>query len=468
MPSIYTLLPGLPEWFWYPITFIYGAIVGSFVNVVIYRLPLGMSLSRQASHCPHCNHYLRAWDNVPLLGFLAVGGKCRYCRAPISWRYFTIELLTACLWVALYQRVSGQTSISWVDYVAQALFASVLIAMIFIDLDHFIAPDELNYVGIFLGVGRDIVCLVMAYSAGSYVWAEWSDRFAYFHYLPRALPGGLVYGGVLFAVSMIGFVYYAREPGESVASVLRRFFVDDEIEPATETAVMDEPATVDAEPEDDEAPPRLRFAPGFIALVSAALLATVVGAWGLLALALPALGFGLLARRTGEPFGRALVRFFHSDEDVLFGKGEEDLEAAADADQFAREAETGQHGGMGLGDVKLALAIGAILGPALALLSLFVATFVGATTGIAIAIRHRRSLRYGVPFVPFMAVGAIVTMLFGPAFLTWYVGLMSPEKPVPPAVPIRRAHRPALTSRQAPIPASSIGRSAPVSAPRGR
>lgn len=171
------------ENFWYLIVFGYGAIVGSFLNVLIYRMPLGMSVSKPASHCPNCNHYLGFWDNIPLFAFLVLKGRCRYCRIPISWRYFTVELLTACLWTALFYQVANRSPISWADFLAQALFASVLISVIFIDLDYFIIPDELNWIGIGLGLGRDIACLLLAHQAGSYILSQANDHYAYFGWL---------------------------------------------------------------------------------------------------------------------------------------------------------------------------------------------------------------------------------------------------------------------------------------------
>jgi prepilin signal peptidase PulO-like enzyme (type II secretory pathway) len=517
----YEHFPELPDWFWYPITFMYGAIVGSFLNVIIYRLPLSLSLTHPASSCPRCGNKLRATDNVPLLGFLLLRGRCGFCETPISWRYFSVELVTACLWTALYHRISGNTGISWVDYVAQALFASVLVAMIFIDLDHFIAPDELNWVGIGLGVARDLVCLGLAfYAAGGamgYTWQEYAPRFLYFGWLPRFIVGALTYGGILYLVSMAGFVAYARGENESLPSVLRRFFtladLPEEIEasqknaeaattPAaatpppspsptptpieaeaetartwgtpvakmlpTEHPAASESATeatvgAETEEEEDEGPPRLRLSPGMLAVLSAALLWTVMGPWALLALVVPVGAFVVLSRHPGETVGGTVVRFFRpaSDEDYAgaptafpaslappddatgvqpaevdwdsLTPAERAAAAKADSDQFAKEAESGKFGGMGLGDVKLALAVGAVLGPALSLLSLMIATLVGAVTGVAIARAHGRSLRYGVPFVPFMAFGAIVAMLYGPAILDWYLGQFHADPPAPPA-----------------------------------
>lgn len=502
----------MPEWFWYPICFLYGSIVGSFLNVLIYRLPQieiagnkDLSINGH-SFCPRCRNYLKPYHNVPLLGFLFLRGRCAFCRVRISWRYFTVELLTACLWTVLYHQVSGRTGVSWVDYVGQALFASILIAMIFIDLDHFIALDSLNITAGAIAIARDAACLFLAYSAGQWVWAEYAPQFLYFGWLPRGLVGALAYGGALFLVSFLGFVYYARGETESVGSVMRRFFTGEELVETQESvsAPPEEPEDTSLQADEPEGEPvRIAFSPGFLAFVSGLLLIPVVGAWAALAFVIPLLSFLALSRKPGESVGSILGRFFSSDDqrgmpdDVLPEYAEqeevveytpeelqamsellglaamapdqmtqEQREAAAqitaeqrqavmayEADKFAVEAESGSAGGMGLGDVKLAIAIGLLLGPALALLSLFFATALGAIIGIMLIMRHRRrNARLAVPFVPFMAAGAIVVMLFGRGFIDWYLmqsGIK--ERPVEPEPPRRmRRYRPPGTPPNAP------------------
>lgn len=461
----------LAEWFWYPVTFMYGAIVGSFLNVLIYRLPMEIDI-RGKSYCPNCKNYLRWYHNIPLFSFLFLRARCGFCKVPISWRYFMVELLSASAWMALFHQISERTGISWVNFVAHALFASVLIAMVYIDLDHFIAPDELNWTGIALGVGRDIVCLGLAWYAGSYIWQEFAPQFLYFGWLPKSLTGAFVYGGLLWLVSFVGFVYYAKEPWESTGQVARRFFTFEDATPPPPGFTLPPEDSTPPEEELEEAgdPPRLRFAPGFVAALAALILAPVIGAWAILVFLLPLSGFLLLSRREGEGQNGVLQRFFQADdqagtnpeapaaivpETTVDDNGVERSltveEMQALSDEFAREAETGKHGGMGLGDVKLALAIGAVLGPWLAILSLFFATMFGAVTGILIARRHGRSLRYGLPFVPFMAAGAIVVMLFGPQIITWYrnvSGLNRVEENRMPEPPARR--RPSRSAPQEP------------------
>lgn len=475
--------PPLPDWFWYPIVFLYGTFVGSFLNVVIYRLPLGKHLSNPPSTCPApaCNYKLTFWDNIPLLSFIFLGGRCRLCRNPISWRYFCVELITGCLWTLLYHQVADTSGLSWVHFVLQALLVSVLVALVFIDLDHFIAPDELTLLAAVLGVGRDIALLGLGWYMGSPIWDEVRARFTYFGWAPFSLVGAAVYAGLLFLVSLLTFVYYAREEGESIPAVFRRYFDFSEEEvvaaaqpeaptpdgDAVEETEGDEKSTPEEEEEEGEAP-RLAFSPAFLCAAAALTMAPLVRVWAPLFFVVPFLLFLLISRR-GESLQATARRFFRSDDLGPPGSAEAVVAASqAEADQFAREAETGQHGGMGMGDVKLAVGIGAMLGPGLALLSLGFATLFGAVTGIALAAKHRRSLRIGLPFVPFMAVGAIVAMLYGPSIVSWYGGLINPPTPRP-LTPgeLRRQEMDRLRGgRPRPQPRFGTGPRPEVSAPR--
>lgn len=104
--------------------FWFGAIIGSFLNVLIWRLPLGSSPAKGRSACPHCHHTLGFWDLVPILSFLVLGGRCRYCKAKISYQYPVVELLTGLLFVATWWRVFGEFSYTNGD--AYLFFGSIL------------------------------------------------------------------------------------------------------------------------------------------------------------------------------------------------------------------------------------------------------------------------------------------------------------------------------------------------------
>jgi leader peptidase (prepilin peptidase)/N-methyltransferase len=137
----------MPEWFAIAVAAAYGLVLGSFLNVVIYRLPREMSLLRPRSHCPACGALVHWYDNVPVLSFLALRGRCRRCGAPISPRYPLVELLTVVLLVACELRFG--VTLAGVEAVVLML---LLIPLAFIDLEHHLLPDVLTLPGIVLGL----------------------------------------------------------------------------------------------------------------------------------------------------------------------------------------------------------------------------------------------------------------------------------------------------------------------------
>ena len=90
------------DWIWLPFIFAWGCCIGSFLNVVIYRLPRDKSIVSPPSACPKCGQHIRFYDNIPLISWLALGGKCRFCKAPISPRYIIIEFLTGLMFLGLF------------------------------------------------------------------------------------------------------------------------------------------------------------------------------------------------------------------------------------------------------------------------------------------------------------------------------------------------------------------------------
>ena len=137
-----------PEAFWALSAFVFlaGLCIGSFLNVCIWRIPRDESIVWPGSHCPACGHPIAPWDNLPLLSWLILNGRCRHCRAPISPRYFLVELLTGALFTALWL-VHGVSVLTPV----YLLFAAALVMATFIDLDHLILPDRVTLGGMILG-----------------------------------------------------------------------------------------------------------------------------------------------------------------------------------------------------------------------------------------------------------------------------------------------------------------------------
>src|SRR5439155_13947775 len=134
----------VPFHFWSLVFFVFGSIVGSFLNVCIHRLPLGQSIVSPPSHCPHCKYSIPWYLNIPLLTWLYLRGRCRNCGAPISVRYFLVVLLTATLFLSCWLSFGRQSA--WLALV-YATFLSGLIAATFIDFEHFIIPDEITIGG---------------------------------------------------------------------------------------------------------------------------------------------------------------------------------------------------------------------------------------------------------------------------------------------------------------------------------
>ena len=119
--------------------FIIGSIVGSFLNVCIYRIPHGISIVLPASHCPHCRYKIPFYLNVPIIGWFLIGGKCRNCKSRISFLYPFIETLSACNFILLYIRYG-----LGIDFFFYAIFTSMCIILAFIDLHHYILPDVIT------------------------------------------------------------------------------------------------------------------------------------------------------------------------------------------------------------------------------------------------------------------------------------------------------------------------------------
>ncbi|MFB3896478.1 MAG: A24 family peptidase [bacterium] len=186
----------------YLIVFIFGISIGSFLNVCIYRIPLNQSIVKPRSHCPQCNHLIAWFDNIPLLSYLFLRGKCRYCKVRISIRYFIVELLTGLLFVLVVWQFHGITFAS----ITYLVIVSSLVALSFIDLDHFILPDVMTYPLLILGL---IISFILSYVPNSgflinhWMSGPFSMNFGRLYPLYNALFGMLVGGGILLLIGTI-------------------------------------------------------------------------------------------------------------------------------------------------------------------------------------------------------------------------------------------------------------------------
>ncbi|MEP7214035.1 MAG: prepilin peptidase [Acidobacteriota bacterium] len=131
---------GLPDAIAYIFVFVFGAVVGSFLNVVIHRVPNEESIVFPNSACPNCKSPIKPYDNIPLLSWLILRGKCRKCGEPISARYPAVELLTALLFLAVYFGIGFNPFLP-----VGLIFVSAMVALIFIDAGHMILPNVITY-----------------------------------------------------------------------------------------------------------------------------------------------------------------------------------------------------------------------------------------------------------------------------------------------------------------------------------
>ena len=137
----------MPTALGYVVAFVLGSIAASFANVCIYRLPLRQSIVSPASRCTSCQRFLRPWHNLPIVSFVALRGRCAFCRERISWRYPVVESLGGLLYLLGYHQLGLS-----VHAVAYALLVTALLIVSFIDLAHMIIPDTVTLPGIVVGI----------------------------------------------------------------------------------------------------------------------------------------------------------------------------------------------------------------------------------------------------------------------------------------------------------------------------
>lgn len=132
--------------------FVFGVAIGSFLNVVIYRVPAGLSLLHPPSRCPQCLHRLQPYDNVPVLGWLWLRGRCRYCQTSISIRYPLVEAATGCLFLFAFWAATQNSDDFLLPTVGNWIFFSWLLALALIDLDTMTLPNSLTQSGLVVGL----------------------------------------------------------------------------------------------------------------------------------------------------------------------------------------------------------------------------------------------------------------------------------------------------------------------------
>ena len=184
-----------------------GLVIGSFLNVCIVRIPHGESIVRPASHCTGCGRAIRPYDNIPLVSWLVLRGRCRVCKKPISWMYPAVELATALLFFAC-AAVFGPT----LEGVKWALLSALIVVLVATDIRERILPDKVNFTGLIFGV---LISGFLRPADGVAAWLS-SKMFDFPPPTPvlsvaDSLLGALVGGGLLWIVAEGYFRLRGRE-----------------------------------------------------------------------------------------------------------------------------------------------------------------------------------------------------------------------------------------------------------------
>jgi leader peptidase (prepilin peptidase) / N-methyltransferase len=177
------------------IVFALGASIGSFINVVVYRLPAGLSILWPPSRCPHCLNQLKPYDNIPVLGWLWLKGRCRYCKSKISIRYPVVEAVTGFVFVLVFLvfQFSPLTIGYWI-------FCSWLLTLSLIDLDTMTLPNPLTRSGLVLGIIFQMIL--------GYLWeASWVGTV---NHLIMAIVGAVLGIWLFDAITIIGSIVFGK------------------------------------------------------------------------------------------------------------------------------------------------------------------------------------------------------------------------------------------------------------------
>jgi leader peptidase (prepilin peptidase)/N-methyltransferase len=350
----------VPFHFWSLVFFSLGCIVGSFLNVCIYRMPLGMSIITPRSHCPHCKYSIPWYLNIPLVTWLALRGRCKNCGAPISVRYFVVELLTGVVflgcWLAFGDASHPFQSLP-VAFV-YAIFLAGLIAATFIDFEHFIIPDEITLGGMAVGF------------AASFFLPALQGATTLGVGMRRSFIGAIVGAATIYAILRLGKLLFGRQRVKLPLDAKIVF---------TETSVHLPDKEIPYE--------ELFYRKSDVIALRARTLELVDRGYQdvLVRLSPSALEIG------GEKIDPETVAY---------------MEAVSAEIILPREA-------MGLGDVKFMGAIGAFLGWQAVFFSLMLSSMIGAAAGVTLIAMRRRQWSSRVPYGPYIALAATIWIFGG-------------------------------------------------------
>lgn len=362
-----------------------GASVGSFLNVVIYRLPRGLSVNDpKRSFCPGCGAQIPWWRNLPLISWLMLRGRCADCGVSIPFRYWLVEALTALLFALVWLRFG------WPESLLLFVFVALLVSASFIDLEHFIIPHELNVIGAAAGL------------LGAALMPQWMGETVWWRGLAWALVGGLAGLGLLWGVVQLGKLAFGRRKIRIEGEQAWRIHQPNEDEPPVFEWGEEQHSWWDlfARKTDRMI---VRLCGGGLRLDDREVEATELRVyqdrieWS--------------DQNSGESGSESLEKLLK-------------VEGTSDHVVIPREA-------MGMGDVFFLGMIGCVLGWQAVLFTVFAASLTGSVLALVPRLVGRESWAARIPFGPYLAFGALVWVFVGVELVNLYLVAGGWREPAP-------------------------------------
>ena len=347
-----------------------GAVVGSFLNVCIYRLPLNLSINQpRRSFCPHCKTPIPWYQNIPLASWLLLRGRCAHCGAPIRFRYFGVELITAALFLAVWR------AFPWQIAIAYWIFVSLVVIATFVDFEHFIIPDQVTLGGTVAGI------------VASFLVPELMNTESRVAAGVRALLAAALGYIVLLLVLEAGKLAFGKKRirlDGPTPFTWKRHGDDAEFVVGAEQSLWSD----------------------YFAREKDRLLLKCED-----------------AKIDNRIHNKVTLEFYYNrvtvEGETLTLDDINEISGTALEVVIPREA-------MGRGDLKFLAAIGAFLGWRAVLFSVFAGSLAGSLVGLFTLLVGKRVWSAKLPFGPYLALGALAWMFLGDAFVRWYIGVVSP------------------------------------------
>jgi leader peptidase (prepilin peptidase)/N-methyltransferase len=357
--------------------FAFGCCVGSYLNVVIYRLPIpGLSTSKpRRSFCPLCKYQIPMWQNIPIVSWLMLRGKCANCKAPISPRYLFVELLTGLLFLLAFMYFGW----NW-NVLAAWTFISLCIAGSYIDMDHQILPHEITWGGAAAGVVAS--ALIPNLIVEGTWWAN----------LLHSLGGAALGYGLIFAIVQLGKMAFGR---------LKLSF-DEPVEWSVSQAEgAEEPIFKVADQEE-----------GWSNIFNRTTDRMIIRA--------------NTAKLDDRSFENVILTMSNDSVTVVPQAGGEhetiSLEKIKAMSGTCTNVEQPREA-MGMGDANWMACVGAFFGWKAVLFTILAGSVIGAFISLLMIVLRRREWAARIPFGPYLAAGAMIWLFLGPRLLEWYLSL---------------------------------------------